>query len=319
MTSDEHGQSRDRLRQLRAFCHAAQLQSMSKAADRLSLSQPAVSRQIRALEEEFSTVLFERHGPRIALTPAGRSLQRIALPLVRSMDGLPVAFTDEVNDTVSGNVHIAAGMTGSLFILPDHVRRFRSLYPDVQIRVTTIGAKRTLKLVRAHEADLAVVALDFVPKDLDFRPFLSSNHVLIVPFGHPLEGRERVLAEEIASHPAILPSGGYGRTMAEVIARYLDVEWTVAVEATGWNTIKRYVEAGLGLAVVPDLCLTESDRVSVVGFDERISHFIRPRIYGVVLRRSAFLPRAARRFVQMMDPGFPDRHAAETEETEEAE
>ena len=78
------GRTGDRLKQLRAFCHAARLESMSKAAERLDISQPAVSQHIRALEREFARPFFGRRGPRVTLTPAGAGLC-LAMPLVRDV------------------------------------------------------------------------------------------------------------------------------------------------------------------------------------------------------------------------------------------
>ena len=84
---------RDRLRQLRAFCHAARSQSITRAAAELGITQSAVSMQVRELEHELEAVLFERSGPRISLSPAGEQLFAIAGPLVEAMDGLPDVVT----------------------------------------------------------------------------------------------------------------------------------------------------------------------------------------------------------------------------------
>ena len=94
MTTRRFYYKQNRLKQLRAFCHAVRTQSISKAAERMHLSQPSVSLQIKALEQEMGTVLFERRGPRIALTPEGRALYELASPLVEGIDNLPDAFAE---------------------------------------------------------------------------------------------------------------------------------------------------------------------------------------------------------------------------------
>jgi DNA-binding transcriptional LysR family regulator len=83
----------NRLQQLRGFCCAAQAGSISKAAEKLFLSQPSVSLQIQALEREFKTTLFERRGPKISLTPDGKTLYELAAPLVEEIDALEDTFT----------------------------------------------------------------------------------------------------------------------------------------------------------------------------------------------------------------------------------
>ena len=105
----------NRLKQLRAFCHAVRAQSISKAADLMHLSQPSVSLRIRALEQEMGTVLFERRGPRISLTPEGRVLYELASPLVEGIDELPEAFAERCGNLDAGEIHVAAGESTILY------------------------------------------------------------------------------------------------------------------------------------------------------------------------------------------------------------
>src|SRR5512135_1521693 len=100
---------RNRLQNLRSFCYAAQLGSISKAAELASLSQPTVSLQIQALEKEFKTALFQRRGPKIILTPDGQSLYELARPLVEAMDALPATFHASRLGLETGRLSIAAG------------------------------------------------------------------------------------------------------------------------------------------------------------------------------------------------------------------
>ena len=103
----------NRLKQLRAFCHAADTGSISEAAERVFLSQPTVSLQVQALERELDTVLFERRGPRIRLTPEGGILFRLARPLVEGMDRLHETFAAYCGNLESGEINIAAGILGT--------------------------------------------------------------------------------------------------------------------------------------------------------------------------------------------------------------
>ena len=114
----------NRLKQLRAFCHVTQCGSISKAAEKLFSSQPAVSLQIQALERELECVLFERRGPRIKITPDGEVLYRLALPLVEGIDGLAESFAAHRGQLDRGELNIAAGESTILYILPDLIRRF---------------------------------------------------------------------------------------------------------------------------------------------------------------------------------------------------
>lgn len=119
--------------------------------------------------------------------------------------------------------------------------------------------------------------------------------------GHPLAGREAVEIAEAASYPLVLPTEGtYTRRFADLIARQHGLTIDVAVEVNGWSTIKRYVEAGIGISVVPGLCLTDRDRIWRIPFDR----YLPDRRYGVLMRRDPNPSLVVERFVQLLDPGF---------------
>ena len=195
----------NRLKQLRAFCHAARTGSVSAAADKIFLSQPTVSLQIQALEREFDTVLFERRGPKIRLTPEGQLLFEMAAPLVEGMDRLHDAFAVQCGRVDQGVLNIAAGESTILYILPEPVRSFVQQYPGIELKLHNVTGRDGLAMLRADEADLAVGSLMEVPDDINYRPFVTYRPTLITPKDHPLAGRESVTLAEIAPFEMILP------------------------------------------------------------------------------------------------------------------
>ena len=132
MAQDARSYQRDLLKQLRAFCYAARLGSVTKAAERVLSSQPAVSLQIRSLEEHLGVALFDRNGPRIALTPAGRSLCERALPLVEGLDRLPDAFAEAFEGRV-GTLNVGASETTASFLLPRYLAAFGELHDGIEV------------------------------------------------------------------------------------------------------------------------------------------------------------------------------------------
>src|SRR3990172_6215514 len=128
----------NRLQQLRGFCHAAQTLSISKAAERLFLSQPSVSLQIQALEREFKTTLFERRGPKISLTPDGKTLYELASPLVAQIDTLDETFAARRGDVERGQLDIAAGESTTLYLLPRFVKQFAEAHPQVELKLHNV-------------------------------------------------------------------------------------------------------------------------------------------------------------------------------------
>ena len=117
----------NQLKQLKAFCAVAKTGKMTDAAEQLFLSQPAISLQIRALERELDTVLFERHGPRINMTREGKELLDLARPLVDGLESLNARFNRQMKgDLESGEVVIAAGESTIIYLLPRLVKQFRA-------------------------------------------------------------------------------------------------------------------------------------------------------------------------------------------------
>lgn len=294
----------DRLRQLRAFCCTARFRSFSQAAEHLFSSQSSVSQQVRALEREFAVLLLDRSGPRLSLTPAGRELYRTALPVVVGMDRLPDTFADLHHGIVSGEMHIAAGQAIAEVVLPGYLERFHALYPAIEVHVRTGQGSERLRWLRDYEVDFVFSAADAVhPTDLEFRFLFASDFVLITPEDHPLAGRRSVTLQEAGAYPAIVPPRGSAvRRLVDLYARKHGLVMDVAVEIGGWSTIKRYVEAGLGVAVVPDLCLAERDRIRTVP----MSPTLQARRYGIFMHHGRILSLASRRFIRIMDPNFPE-------------
>ena len=298
----------DRLKQLRGFCQAARLGSISRAAERVMSSQPAISLQVRMLEEELGVLLFERRGPRISLTRVGERLYELAMPLVEGMDRLPDVFAERHHGISSDFLRIGAGQTSATYVLPEFLKRFREEYPGIRVDVRTGTGQQRLSWLRAYELDLVLAAMDIPPPDLEFCPIFDSEVSLITPEDHPLAGRTSIEVEEVAGHSFIgHASTHYVRQATEVIMRLHGVNPHIVVEVDGWSVITKYVTAGMGVSFVPDLCLTENDRLWRISF----GRYLPPRRYGAITRRDGLLSLAARRFLKIMAPNFPGVFEAE--------
>ena len=285
----------DRLKQLRAFCHTAQLRNVSRAARRIFSTQPAVSRQIRALEAELGVALFERTGSRMVLTPAGEKLYRLARPLVEGMDRLNGTFAEQHDGAAPDTLSIGAGQGTAAFALPGYLRRFRERHPQVGVDIRIGCGRERVAWLRDYEMDLVVIAADVPPPDLEFHELFISEHVYITPEDHPLAGRDSVEFEEAASFPVVAhPTGTHMRDLLDMYTRLHGAAVTIVAEADGWNAIKTCVAAGVGVSVVPDLCLEERDRVWRIPF----TRYVPPRRYGVLTRRDGLLSPPAKWFME---------------------
>jgi DNA-binding transcriptional LysR family regulator len=293
----------NRLKQLRAFCYAAQTQSISKAAERLFLSQPSVSLQVRALERELEITLFERKGPRISLTPEGQVLYELALPLVDGIDHLSDAFAERRGDLGSGELSIAAGESTILYILPELMAGFAKQYPGIRLRLHNVTGRDGLAQLRADEVDFAVGSMLEVPDDITYQPIYNYDTVLITALDHALAKVPEPTLEDISPHGLILPPRHLSTWgVVDLVFRQHDLDYKVTLEAGGWEVIKRYVERGLGVSIVSAICLTGKEQLAVLP----LGKYFPGRSYGVVLRRGKFLSPAAKRFIDTMG-GTPDK------------
>ncbi|MFT7213956.1 MAG: DNA-binding transcriptional LysR family regulator, partial [Granulosicoccus sp.] len=167
-------------RQLRAFCHAAQTGNISKAAQRLKLSQPTVSLQIQALEKELDTLLFERCGPKIRLTPAGDLLLELAQPLVDGFSRLADTFAAQLGEVHAGPLDIAAGEATLLYVLPDIIKSFSDQFSQIDVRLHNVTGHDGLALLRADEVDFAVGSMIDIPDDMVYHPIYNYKPALIM-------------------------------------------------------------------------------------------------------------------------------------------
>jgi DNA-binding transcriptional LysR family regulator len=287
----------NRLKQLRAFCYAAQSKSISKAAERLFLSQPSVSLQVRALERELAITLFERKGPRISLTPEGHVLYELALPLVDGIDHLSDALAERRGDLESGELNIAAGESTILYILPELMADFAAKYPGIRLRLHNVTGRDGLAQLRADEVDFAVGSMLEAPEDISYRPIYTYDTVLITPRDHPLARIPEPTLEDISRHGLILPPRHLSTWgVVDLVFRQRNLDYTVTLEAGGWEVIKKYVERGLGVSIVSAICLSDNEQLNV----RPLGKYFPSRSYGVVLRRGKFLSPAAKRFIDRM-------------------
>ena len=289
----------DRLKQLRAFCQTARLGSISRAAEQIMSSQPAVSLQVSALEEELGLSLFDRRRPHMTLTRVGESLYQLAMPLVQGMDRLPDTFAEQHHGVFTDILRVGAGQISAAHLLPEYLKQFQQQYPGTRIHVRTGTGRERLRWLRDYEIDLVVAAMDVPRPGFDFHPVLASDPVLITPEDHPLAGRTSVTMEEIAAYPIVGHASTHlNRQVLETILRLKGIVLDVVVEIDGWDMITNYVAAGIGISFVPELCLSKRDQVWRIP----IKGIIPQRRYGAITRRDGLLALAASRFLRIMAP-----------------
>lgn len=294
-----------RSQQLRSFVYTARLGSFSKAAAELGLSQPSVSLQIQSLEKDLGSILFERAGRRIRLTPDGQQLLEMTAPLVQQIESLKSDFAARRDDLQGGELNIAAGESTLLYLLPDFVERFSRQYPQISLNFHNVTGRDGLARLREDSVDFAVGSMQEEPDDIRYLPVFSYPNYLITPFNHPLSHQEAISLADISHHGLLLPPRHLTTwRIVEKVFREHGAPFNVRIEAGGWEVIKKYVELGLGVSIVSGICLKPQDRL----FRYALSDWFGERTYGIVTRRGKFLSPQARRFLELLKPGaFPQQ------------
>ncbi len=291
----------DRLKPLRAFCQVARLGSVSRAATALYVSQPAITLQLQALERELGVRLFERVGRRLTPTREGEALYELARPLVEGIDALPAAFREQLRGLDAGELHVAAGSSTILYLLPKIIEAYRQAHPEVKLVLHNVTGAGGLDLLRSDGVDLAVGSMLDVPGDLDYVPVYRFDPMLITPPEHALATKTPLKLEDLSPYGLILPPKRLTTyRLVDLVFQQNRVPYTVALEVGGWEVIKQYVAMGLGISIVTAICLTEADRERLAA--RSLAKYFPARSYGVVVRKGKYLSQQARDFVGLIQP-----------------
>ena len=238
------------LRQLRTFKTVADLNSFSLAAQRLKLSQPSVSYQVKELEEALGLPLLDRLGKRVQLTEAGSLLYSYARRVLDTLDEATVAL-EEMRGIQRGSLRVGASTTVGIYLLPAALGAFKKLHPGLVIALEIGSRARVQEQVLSNELDLAVVGPASKDPELAIIPFLSDELVVVAPAGHPLAGKRRLTLKDLADQPFIMREATSGsRWSLEKEARKAGAKLRGAMELGSNGAIKHAVESGLGLAVI---------------------------------------------------------------------
>jgi aminoethylphosphonate catabolism LysR family transcriptional regulator len=283
--------------QLRAFHHVATCGGFSRAAEALSLSQPAVSDQVRKLEEEYDVLLFNREKRRVALTPAGQRLLAVTQRLFEA-ERQAAELLAETRALRSGRLRVIADSAHHLL----HVLgAFRRLHPKIEIVITAGNSEEVGAALHAYEAELGV--LGEIPRAGEFEivPLGASPLIAFVAREHPLAGRRRMSLAEIADAALVLREpGSKTRRAFEAAATERGLAIRAAIEAQGREAVRELVAAGSGLGIVSRAEFGRDDRLVPIAIadaeivmDEALV-CLRERASGKLIRTFIDLARSMR-------------------------
>ena len=286
---------------LKVFCDLVDLESFSLAAERNFITQSAVSQQIRALEEKFKRRLLERiRGRReVKLTPAGEVFYRESKHVLDAYDTLQESLRGVVGK-IGGTVKVSTVYSVGLHEMPSKVREFMSKFPAAKIDLEYSRTTRVVRDVLSGTVELGVLAFPEPRRGLTLVPMPDNRLVLIAPLEHEFAKRSKVKVSDLNGQEFVLFERDVPtRKAMDRIFKSNGVEVKKVAEFDNIETIKRAVEVGFGLAIVPEPAVSEAKRagtLAVIPLAEK--YWVRS--VGVIHRSDRSLSLAAKKFVEVL-------------------
>jgi DNA-binding transcriptional LysR family regulator len=284
--------------QIHTFLEIVRLKSFSKAAQTCYRTQPAISAQVRQLEQELRTELFERFGSRISLTTAGRIFAEYAEQMLdlrrRAQDAIA-----ELETNPRGELVIAANEATCIYILPKVFSVYRQLFPAVQLQVDRSFGSRVVDAVMENSADFGMTQLPADEKRLQVVDIFRDEIRLIVPASHPLSTRKSAAPEDLVGNFLLLPRQGKTRTRLNHWFEPVEDELAISMELDSTEMMKRFVMAGLGVSF---LAVTNCREEIAAGKLHALSLAPEPMVrrLGLIYRKDKALSKAALGFIQVV-------------------
>lgn len=280
-------------RRLHVFYTVARLLSFTKAAETLHMTQPAVTFQVRQLEEYFNTRLFDRTHNRISLTEAGQRVYEFGERIFQLYNEMENSVRELTGD-ISGVLILGASTTIAEYMLPALLGDFKTKYPDVNLRLKVSNTDGIVSMVEHNVIDLGVVEAPVTNKNLAVDVCRTDRLVAITPPGHPLANNDKIPLSAVIEYPYICREEGSGTR--EVILDYLKEagidpsQLNIIMELGSLEALKGAVEAAIGVSIVSRATLAKEIKLGTLQVLELDPPLERP--FSFVHQKHKFRQRA---------------------------
>ena len=300
------------LRQLKVFESVARHLNYTRAAEELHLTQPAVSMQVKQLEESLGISLFEQFGKRIHLTEAGAEVLTYARTINQQLDELE-AVLNRLKGLSGGRLRISVATTANYFI-PTLLGSFSRRYPDVTVSLDITNRETLLRSLAENTTDLVIMGQPPAEADVEAEPFMDNPLVIVAPPGHPLADQRKIQLTRLQDEVFLVREPGSGTRIAmERFFSERGMRLKTGMEVGSNEAIKQSVQAGLGLGLLSRATIEQELALNrLVELD--VADFPIMRHWYVVHRKGKRLSAAAAAFKQFMlkqaatSPAIPTRN-----------
>ncbi|MGH9669127.1 MAG: LysR substrate-binding domain-containing protein [Terriglobales bacterium] len=283
--------------QLETFLEVARHASFSRAAEKRFRTQPAISAQIRALEEEVGARLFDRSGGRVGLTAAGKVFQRYAEEALESRRAA-LASVGEMERVPRGELVVGANEATCLHILPEVFAEFKKQYASVAVSIHRAERARIMEAIIENSVDFGVVSLPVSDNRLTVVPIHRDELVVIAPPRHPLVKLKAAAIADVVKYPLLLPKVGRTRDAIENLFQERRLKPNVSMELDSSELLKRFVAADVGVGFIARSNVLEDVRAKVLAAVPLADAQIK-RDLALVFRKDKALSRAALAFIEI--------------------
>jgi|ERR1041385_2292053 DNA-binding transcriptional LysR family regulator len=283
--------------QLETFIEVARLLSFSRAAEKRFRTQPAISSQIRSLEEEVGARLLDRSGGKVSITASGKLFLKFAEDTLDARKSVTrnIAETERVP---RGEIVVGANEGTCLHILPEVFAHFKKQYPEVSVSIRRADYGKVLESVIDNSVDFGVVSMPVSDSRLTAVLIHKDELVLIVPPRHPLAKQRSASASDIAQYPLVVPKTGHTRDALEDLFHECKLKPRYAMELDSSELLKRFVAADVGVGFISRSNVQEDVKANVLAAVPLADTQIR-RDLALVFRKDKALSRAALAFIDI--------------------
>lgn len=284
------------LTRLRGFYTVVRVGGFSEAARRLHLTQPAVSQQVRALEQELGVQLLRRGRP-VSLTREGELLYELAQKVFAEVDRIHAVFAD-LKTRRPAVLNLAANQSTAMHILPEKLTTFTKRFPSVEITIHTMRTREIVQAVMDGSIDVGMVLIDPQRPEIIARPAIPYEMVLITQRDHPLAKQRQVSLEDVARYPFIsYTKATETRHLIDEPFRQRQLKIQVRMSLGSTDLIIRYVSLGYGIAIVHNLNLVRSQPKELAV--RSLRRYYPPQHLRLIWRAEEPLDFPAREFVEL--------------------
>lgn len=292
------------INQLIYFLEVSKQKSFTGAAKTLHVSQPAISKMIRMLEDELGVLLFDRTSRHVQLTDYGVIVQNQVQKLVQTFQDIHTEL-NEVTNLQKGVIRIGIPpMVGEMFF-PRIIGLFHKKYPNIKIKLLEVGSKTVEEGVEDGSLDVGVAVLPIKPDTFESYEFAKNPIMLVVESGHRLAGRETAKFSDLKDESFILYRQDFG--LYEMIHNACNLAGfapDIVCETSQWDFMARIVADGLGIALLPQQVCQElkNKNVTVIPLDS-------PKIYwhlALIWRQDAYMPQASQKWISFAKSQFTE-------------